>query len=73
MKSEFIKFVELKTTEGQSLWIKPDALSAIEEGVTSQRVEGNVKIYIDGFKFLIAENKDQILKKVEDALSQGEK
>ena len=65
------KFIELKTTEGQSLWIRPDALSAIEPGVASQRVEGHVKIYIDGFKFVIAEDKDQVLKKVEAALADG--
>lgn len=65
------RFIEVKTTEGGSLWIRPEAVSAIEPGVTSQRAESNVKIYIDGFKFLLAEDKDQVMKKVEDALDEG--
>ena len=53
------------------MWIRPEALSAIEPGVSSQRVEGHVKIYIDGFKFLVAEDKDQVMKKIETALADG--
>lgn len=66
------RFIELKTTEGTSLWIRPEALSAMEPGVASQRAEGHLKIYIDGFKFLIAEDKDQLMKKIDEALK-GEK
>lgn len=65
------KFIELKTTEGTPLWIKPEALTALEPTVASQRSEAHVKIYIDGFKFLIAEDKEQIMKKLEAALQGG--
>ena len=65
------KFIELKTIEGTPLWIKPEALTALEPTVGSQRAEAHVKIYIDGFKFLIAEDKEQILKKLEAALQGG--
>ncbi len=58
------EFVELKSTENQTLFIRREAVSAFEVVPPSQRVEGHIKLFIAGFKFLVQTDKDELLKKL---------
>lgn len=59
------KLVELKTTDGQTIHVKPEAVGAIEIVPASQRVEGHIKIYVAGFKFLVKEEPEALIKKLD--------
>ncbi len=61
MNSEFI---ELKSTENQTVYVRPEAIGAIEVVQASARVEGHVKLFIQGFKFSIQIEKDELLQKL---------
>lgn len=58
------EFVELKSTENQTVFIRPEAVGAFEVVPASQRVEGHVKLFIQGFKFSIQIEKDELLAKL---------
>lgn len=60
-------FIELKSTENQTIFLRREAIGAFEVVPASARVEGHVKIFIGGFKFLVQIEKDELIKK----LSQG--
>lgn len=57
-------FIELKTTENQTIYVRAEAVGAIEVVPASNRVEGHIKIFIGGFKFLIQGDKDQLLQQL---------
>lgn len=57
-------FVELKSTENQLVYIRPEAITAFEVVPASARVEGHVKIYVNGFKFTVQIDKDELLRKL---------
>lgn len=57
-------FVELKTTEGQSVFLRRDAVSGFEVVPASNRVEGHIKVFVGGFKFLVEIEKDELLRKL---------
>ena len=57
--------VEVKTTDNQTLYIRPDSVGAIEVVHPSARVEGHLKVFIGGFKFLLKEELEEFLKKLE--------
>lgn len=61
MKDEFI---ELQSTENQTLYVRREAVGAFEVVPPSNRVEGHIKLYIEGFKFLVQIEKDQLLKQL---------
>lgn len=63
MKDEFI---ELKSTESQSIFVRPEAVGAFEVVEASNRVEGHIKLYVGGYKFLIQIDKDELLKRLND-------
>jgi hypothetical protein len=58
------EFVELKSTENQTVYVRPEAVGAFEVVPASNRVEGHVKIFIGGFKFLVQIEKDELLRKL---------
>ncbi len=58
------EFVELKSTENQTVFVRPEAVGAFEVVPASQRVEGHVKLFIQGFKFSIQIEKDELLQKL---------
>lgn len=58
-------FVEVKTTDNQTLYVHPNHIGAFEVVQGSQRVEGHLKVYIGGFKFLVKEEAEEFLKKVQ--------
>lgn len=57
-------FIELKSTENQTVFVRPEAVTAFEVVPGSTRVEGHVKIFINGFKFLVKIEKDELLAKL---------
>jgi hypothetical protein len=61
MKSDFI---ELKSTDNQTLFVRRESVAAFEVVPASQHVEGHIKLYIGGFKFLVQIEKDELLKQL---------
>lgn len=59
------KLIELKTTDNQTIYVRPDAVGAIEIVPSSTRVEGHIKVFVDGFKFLVKEEPEALMKKLE--------
>ena len=57
-------FIELKSTEGQTIIVRKSAIGAIEVAPATTHVEGHVKIYVDGQKFLVAIDKTDLLTKL---------
>ena len=55
------EFVELKTTENQTILVRPEAVGAMEVVPASVRVEGHIKLFIAGYKFLVQGDKDELL------------
>lgn len=58
------EFVELRSTEGQILFVRKAAIGAFEVAPPTARVEGHIKIYIDGFKFTVQGEKDELMAKL---------
>jgi len=61
MNSEFL---ELKSTDSTTVFVRRNAISAFEVVPSSARVDGHVKIFVGGFKFLINIDKEQLLAKL---------
>ncbi len=57
-------FVELRSTDNSIVYVRPSSVSAFEVVTSSNRVEGHIKIFIGGFKFLIQIEKEELLKKL---------
>ncbi|HAG90349.1 MAG TPA: hypothetical protein DCL41_00670 [Bdellovibrionales bacterium] len=58
------KLVEFKTTDNQVVYLCPEHVGAIEVVHGSARVEGHLKVFASGFKFLIKEELEDFLKKL---------
>lgn len=58
------EFMELKSTENQTVFVRPEAVGAFEIVPASQRVEGHVKLYVQGFRFLVQIEKEELLNKL---------
>jgi hypothetical protein len=58
------EFVELRSTEGQILFVRKEAIGAFEVAPATARVEGHIKIYINGFKFTVQGEKEELLAKL---------
>ena len=59
-------YIELKSTDNTTVYLRRDAIGAFEIVPPSQRVDGHVKVFVGGFKFLIAIEKDELLKKLNE-------
>ena len=57
-------FIELKSTENQTVYLRPESISGFEVVTASNRAEGHIKIFVAGFKFLVQIEKDELLKKL---------
>lgn len=57
-------FVELKSTENQMVYVRKSAVGAFEVVPASTRVEGHIKLYVSGQKFLIQVDKDDLLRQL---------
>jgi hypothetical protein len=60
------QFIELKSTEGQTLYVRKSAVGAFEVAPATAHVEGHVKIYIGAYKFLVQIEKDELLQKLDE-------
>lgn len=58
------EFIELKTTDNAIIYLRKSAILGFEVVPASQRVEGHIKVFVGGFKFPIAIEKDEFLKKI---------
>lgn len=56
------EFIELKSTENQTVYVRREAIGAFEVVPASAHVEGHIKLYIGGYKFLVQVEKDELLK-----------
>lgn len=59
-------FVELKTTENQTLIVRKDNVGAIEVVHATTHIEGHIKLYIGAFKFSIQGSKEELLQKLSE-------
>ena len=57
-------FLELKTTENQTIYVRPEQVGAFEVVPPSQRVDGHIKLFIGGFKYTVAIEKEELLKRL---------
>ena len=57
-------FIELKSTENQTVFVRKSAVNAFEVVPASTRVEGHIKLYIGGYKFLVAVEKDELIRQL---------
>lgn len=64
-------FLELKTTENQTIYIRPEQVGAFEVVPASQRVDGHIKLFIGGFKYTVQIDKDELMKKLRAAAGRG--
>lgn len=62
-------FIEMKSTDGQTVHIRANAIDAYEVVPASARVDGHIKLYIDGFKFLIQMDQEEFTQKIKEASS----
>ena len=65
------EFVELLSTDNQRLFVRKDAVAALEPVSPSARVEGHIKLYMAGYKFLIQGEIGDLLKKLTIEVQQG--
>ena len=54
-------YIELRTTEGQTVLVHKKSIGAIEVAHSSAHVEGHLKLYVEGYKFLVQIEKDELL------------
>ncbi|MCC7403143.1 MAG: hypothetical protein IT288_01990 [Bdellovibrionales bacterium] len=47
------KYVELKTTDNTTIFVRKESVDVLEDSPASSRVEGHVKLFVAGFKFAI--------------------
>ena len=57
-------FLELKSVDNTTVFIRKSAVNAFEVVPASARVDGHVKVFVGGFKFLINIEKEQLLAKL---------
>jgi hypothetical protein len=58
-------FIELKSTENQTIYVRKANVGAFEVVPASAHVEGHIKLYIGGYKFLVQIDKDELIKLLE--------
>lgn len=59
-------FIELKSTDNTTIYVRPEAIGAFEVVPATTRVDGHVKVFVGGFKFLVSIEKDELLKKLKE-------
>lgn len=66
MSNELNEFVELTSTDNQKVFVRKKAVAAVEYVTPSARVEGHIKVYTAGFKFLIQGEVEDLLRKLSE-------
>jgi hypothetical protein len=59
-------FIELRTTEGQTIVVRKTSIGAIEVSPATTHVEGHLKIYVGGQKFLVAMDKKDLINQLNE-------
>lgn len=54
-------FLELKTTDNTVIWVRKDAIEALEEQPGTARSPGHTKVYVGAYKFLVVDQKPEQL------------
>lgn len=60
------EFMELTTTDNQKLFVRKELVGALEVVTPSARVEGHIKLYTSGYKFLIQGEVEDLLRKLSE-------
>lgn len=60
------EFVEVTSTDNQKVFVRKEAVAALEVVTASARVEGHIKLYTAGFKFLIQGEIEDLLRKLSE-------
>lgn len=58
-------YLELKTTDNTTIFVRKESVAVVEESPPSSRVEGHVKVFVAGFKFLVKGKAQEILSLLE--------
>lgn len=58
------EFVELITTDNQKVYLRKSTVAGLEPVLASQRVEGHIKVYAAGFKFLVQGTLQEVMQKL---------
>jgi hypothetical protein len=59
-------FIELKSTENQTIFVRKSAVGAFEVAPPTTHVEGHIKLYVGGQKFLVNTDKNDLLNKLNE-------
>lgn len=59
-------FIELKSTDNTTIYLRPEAIGGFEVVPATTRVDGHIKVFVGGFKFLVTIEKDELLKKLKE-------
>jgi len=59
-------FVQFKSTENQTIYVRKALIGAFEVVPASSHVEGHIKLFIGGYKFLVQADKDELLKQLNE-------
>ena len=59
-------FVELQSTENQTVFVRKSAVGAFEVAAPTTHVEGHIKLYVGGQKFLVQVAKNDLLKQLNE-------
>jgi hypothetical protein len=59
-------FIELKSTDKQTVFVRKSAVGAFEVVPSSSHVDGHIKIYVSGYKFLVQVDQQELLKKLNE-------
>jgi hypothetical protein len=57
-------FIELKSTENQTVFVRKSAVGAFEVAPPTTHIEGHIKLYVGGQKFLVQADKNELLKQL---------
>jgi hypothetical protein len=60
------QYLELTSTDNQKLYVRKEAVAALEVVTPSARVEGHIKLYAAGFKFLIQGEIQEVLRNLSE-------
>jgi len=60
------EFVEVTSTDNLKVFVRKEAVAALEVVTPSARVEGHIKLYTAGFKFLIQGEIEELLRKLSE-------
>ncbi len=64
MTFEKLGFIEVKTTDNQSVALHVNSIIAIEVVPASVRVDGHIKVFVSSFKWQVQEDPEKFLQRL---------